>query len=156
MSRKHHIETLPHLQPILWGGFSPKQHGGYSYESLYRIVAGYTHRLTMMTGAHLYPFFVADGDEQMEHNKHIHAHFIISSDKDIESEKYRAARHGGYGWFFVKLYNKDLNGIDYMFSRHEELRFKEIFCRKGRNCRAKHKHREFHSALDSMYTLLDD
>jgi hypothetical protein len=151
-SRKDAVESLPHLKPLLWGGFNPIQDRGYNYDSLKSIVAGYTHRLSVISGACLFPLFVAGGDSPQFNDTCLHSHFTILSDRYIDSEKYRAARNLSYGRFFIKRYNYELGGIDYMFSRHEEMKFDECFCRKGRKCRKKHQHREFYSALQAMYS----
>jgi hypothetical protein len=149
--RKAQIENLPHLKPVIWGWFNPIQDRGYDTQALYNILAGYTMRLGMITGAHLFPFMGVGGDSPALAKTCLHSHFIISSDKELNSSQYRAARTMRFGKFGVKRYNPDKGGIIYMLERHEEERFKEVFCRKGKNCRKKHIHRDFQAAVAEMY-----
>ena len=149
-SRKHDIEGLRHLKPFLWGGFSPKPGRGYDELTCKNLVCGFVNRIAGMSGAHLFPFFVVFPDNTKPWLPSLHAHFVILSDRHIDSQKYRAARQRTHGIIMVKRYNPALGGIPYMYQNHEEMAFDDIFCRNGCRCRKKRIHREFLGDLHNM------
>jgi len=146
---KADIETLPHLKPVLFCGFNPKEKLD-EYDA-FNIVGGYINRLAKMNGGHLYALFVYWPDNDLPFMPKSHSHFIVLSDRDIPSRIYRAARRRRYGYFHIRRYNNALGGVPYLYSKHYERRFGDIFCRNGRTCRCKRVHREFRDALKGMY-----
>jgi len=146
---KREIEALPHLKPVLFGGFNPKK-GKDLYDTI-NLVAGYVNRISRMNGGHLYVLFVYFPENEIPFLPKLHSHFIILSDTDIPSKIYRAARRRAHGFFHIEKYNSALGGIPYLYAKHKEVRFGDVFCRNGRKCRCKNIHREFDAALKGMY-----
>ena len=142
--------SLPHLTPELWGHFSPRVADGKSLQDLKSIVAGYVHRIAVMSGAHLHFLIVGDGEASLSYGPRLHVHFIVFSDKPLKSELYRAARRLTYGMFKVTQYKREMHGVGYMLDRHTRLNESSVICRKGRNCREKHIHREFLAGLQRV------
>ena len=150
--KKTQIENLPHLKPILWGGFSPNPYKNLTSGDQRNIVAGYVHRLSEMMGGHWYPFFVEFPDNLISFLPNLHGHFAIASDvANITSEQYRAARNKKHGFFMVRKYDYEKYGIVYMYQNHRELRFGDVFCRNGAGCRHKQIHQDFDDAKNNMY-----
>lgn len=145
------IESLTGFNVELWGGFSPDPRKIINSEDQKRIVGGYVSTINKMIGGHQYPFFVEFPDNIDPSLPRLHAHFVIVSDKTIPTEVYRKARTKKYGYFMVKRYDANQGGIVYMYSGHKELRFGDIFCRNGRKCREKWKHKRFHDELHRIY-----
>ncbi len=151
--KKALIEGLPHLKPFIWGAFSPNPHKSLTSDDCRNIVGGYIRNINQMAGGHQYGFFVDFPDNLEEFKPRLHGHFVGTTNIEIRSDIYRRARRKTYGYFMVKKYDFTKYGIVYMYQNHREVRLGDIFCRDGDGCREKHIHREYHDALNRMYSI---